>query len=97
MESATQLANWARHSNLEYLSLAGGEPFLHPKLSEIVALFRRICPGTGLRILTGGVFKKSLLDKLSPEDVGFVFNINEPRDYKNPKHFAKVMSISGLL
>lgn len=72
--------------------MLGGEPFLHPELGTIVSLFRQVCPGTGLRILTGGVFKKRLLDSLSPEDAGLIFNINEPRDYRNPKHFAKVMS-----
>lgn len=92
MENVAKLAAWARDSDLRFLSLLGGEPFLHPKLGEIVTMFRNVCPGTELQILTGGVFKKSLLDTISPNDVGLIFNINEPGDYKNPKHFAKVVS-----
>jgi cyclic pyranopterin phosphate synthase len=90
-ENVVKLAKWARDSNLESLSLLGGEPFLHPALGDIVNLFRKACPNTRLRVLTGGVFKKRLLDNLSPEDVGLVFNINEPRDYRKPKHYDKVI------
>ena len=92
MENVEQFAKWARDSHLESLQLVGGEPFLHPKLGTIATRFRQVCPGTSLMILTGGVFNKRLLDNLSPEDVSLAFNINEPRDYKNPKHFAKVMN-----
>jgi hypothetical protein len=91
MENVARFAQWARNSYLESLQLVGGEPFLHPQLAAIVTQFRRVCPGTHLMVLTGGVFHKQLLDSLSPEDVGLAFNINEPRDYRNPKHFAKVM------
>lgn len=92
MENADKLATWARDSGLQYLSLLGGEPFLHPELGNIVALFRRVSPGTGLQVLTGGIFKAHLLDGLSPEDFGIIFNVNEPRDYRNPAHFTQVIS-----
>ncbi|APV43864.1 cyclic pyranopterin phosphate synthase [Dehalogenimonas formicexedens] len=92
MENVSKFTNWARSSNLEYLSLLGGEPFLHPELNLIVKTLRQTCPTTNLRILTGGVFNKKLLDNLLPEDFGLVFNVNEPRDYKNPKHFSKVIN-----
>jgi cyclic pyranopterin phosphate synthase len=92
MENIAHFARWARSSRLDYLSLLGGEPFLHPKLAAIVKLFRQACPGTALRILTGGIFNKDLLDELPPQEVSLVFNINEPRDYKNPKHFPKVIN-----
>lgn len=92
MENVAKLATWVRDSGLEYLSLVGGEPFLHPELRTIVTLLRQVCPSTRLRLLTGGVFKKRLLDQLSPDDVGLVFNINEPRDYRKPKHYDKVIS-----
>jgi cyclic pyranopterin phosphate synthase len=92
MENIAHFARWARTSRLDYLSLLGGEPFLHPKLSAIVKLFRQACPGTALRILTGGIFNKDLLGELPPQDVSLVFNINEPRDYRNPKHFPKVIN-----
>ena len=91
MDNVAHFAKWARNSYLESLQLVGGEPFLHPELGTIVTMFRRDCPGTRLMLLTGGVFDKRLLDRLAPEDVGLAFNINEPRDYKKPKHLAKVM------
>lgn len=91
MEKVTEFAQWARASRLEFLQLVGGEPFLHPQLAEIVSVFRSISPGTRLMVLTGGVFNKRLLDDLAPEDAGLAFNINEPRDYRNPKHLAKVI------
>jgi hypothetical protein len=90
LENANQLAAWARDSGLQYLSLLGGEPFLHPEMAVIVSGFRQVSPGTNLQILTGGIFKKELLDTLSPSEVGLIFNVNEPRDYKNPQHFAIV-------
>jgi len=92
MENVNRFAVWAHGSGLQYLSLLGGEPFLHPKLGDIVTMFRQICPGMALQIFTGGVFNRRLLDDISPRDVGLIFNINEPRDYKNPKHFAKVIN-----
>ncbi|MEL7561625.1 radical SAM protein [Dehalogenimonas sp. 4OHTPN] len=92
MDNIGLFAKWARASRLPYLSLLGGEPFLHPKLPDIVKIFRQQCPGTSLRILTGGVFNKDILDNLSPEDAALVFNVNEPGDYRNPKHFTKVIN-----
>lgn len=90
-ENAVKVAEWARRANLAALSFLGGEPFLHPELGKMVRLFRKISPNTNLRVLTGGVFNKDLLETLSPQDVGLVFNVNEPRDYRNPKHFNKVI------
>jgi cyclic pyranopterin phosphate synthase len=92
MENVTKLALWARQTNLPYLSLLGGEPFLHPELAAIVTLFRRTSPDTGLRILTGGIFKNRLLENIDSEDAGIIFNVNEPRDYRNPKHYNKVLN-----
>jgi MoaA/NifB/PqqE/SkfB family radical SAM enzyme len=92
MENIGMFAKWARNSELDYLSLLGGEPFLHPKLSIIVKIFRQGAPGTALRILSGGIFNKELLDELPPQEISIVFNVNEPRDYRNPKHFNKVIN-----
>ncbi|APV43704.1 Radical SAM superfamily enzyme, MoaA/NifB/PqqE/SkfB family [Dehalogenimonas formicexedens] len=92
MANVQILAEWARKTHLDYLSILGGEPFLHPELTSILSTFRRISPSTGFRILTGGVFKSRLLDDLSPDSAGLIFNINEPRDYVNPKHFSKVIN-----
>lgn len=92
MANVAHFARWAREAFLESLQLVGGEPFLHPQLETIVSIFRRTCPGTHLTVLTGGIFDNRLLDKLSPEEVGLAFNINEPGDYRNPKHWHEVMS-----
>jgi hypothetical protein len=92
MENVAHFARWARNAYLESLQLVGGEPFLHPQLGPIVTMFRRVCPGTHLMVLTGGIFDNRLLDDLAPEDVGLAFNINEPRDYKKRKHFTQVIS-----
>ena len=91
-ENIATFAKWARNSRLDYLSLLGGEPFLHPKFSTVVKMFRHSTPGTSLRVLTGGIFNKELLDDLPPQEISIVFNINEPRDYRNPKHFNKVIN-----
>ncbi len=91
MENAGRLAVWARDSGLEFLSLLGGEPFLHPELPAVVSLFRKVSPRTVLTILTGGVFKPRLLEALSPDDVGLVFNVNEARDYRDQEQAAKVL------
>ncbi len=92
MENVAQFSDWARDSHLESLQLVGGEPFLHSELGPIVSTFRQFCPGTRVTVLTGGIFDKRLLDSLSPDDVGLAFNINEARDYKNPKHFFQVLN-----
>lgn len=86
-----ELAAWGRASGLQFLSLLGGEPFLHPQLPEIINHLQKASPATSLQILTGGVFKKRLLQTISSQQVGIIFNINEPCDYRNPKHFAKVI------
>ncbi len=72
--------------------MLGGEPFLHPDLPQVVSIFRENASTTSLQILTGGIFKKDLLDRLSPDDFGMIFNINEPRDYKNPAQYSLVTS-----
>ena len=77
---------------MPYLSLLGGEPFLHPGLADLVSLFRRVCPETSLQILTGGIFKSTSLDGLSPADLGLIFNVNEPGDYKEPSLFDMVIA-----
>ena len=92
MDNVRLFANWACNCRLEFLSLLGGEPFLHTQLAEIIRLLRQTCPGTGLRVLTGGVFNKHRLNDISPQDVAIGFNVNEPRDYENPKHFTKVLN-----
>lgn len=89
--NATRLAIWARDSGLEFLSLLGGEPFLHPDIHSMVSIFRKTSPATFLTILTGGIFKTRLLDSLSPDDVNLIFNVNEPRDYKEPEQYALVL------
>ncbi|AKG54157.1 hypothetical protein DGWBC_1523 [Dehalogenimonas sp. WBC-2] len=90
-ENIMRFSKWAHDSRLPFLSLLGGEPFLHPKLGSIVKTMRQSCPWIGLRILTGGIFNKQLLDNICPEDVSIGFNINEPKGYLNPKHFNKVI------
>ncbi|PPD58154.1 radical SAM protein [Dehalogenimonas etheniformans] len=92
LENVATFVKWASNSRLDYLSLLGGEPFLHPKLSTIVKMFRQASPGTSIRILSGGIFNKELLDELPPQEISIVFNINEPRDYRNPKHLNKVIN-----
>ncbi|NLE90208.1 MAG: radical SAM protein, partial [Dehalococcoidales bacterium] len=91
IEKVDELAAWGRASGLQFLSLLGGEPFLHPQLPEIINHLQKASPATSLQILTGGVFKKRLLQTISSQQVGIIFNINEPCDYRNPKHFAKVI------
>ncbi|UCE97758.1 MAG: radical SAM protein [Dehalococcoidia bacterium] len=92
MENVNKFASWANNAGVPYLSLLGGEPFLHPKLADIIRIFRQTSPAMELQIFTGGVFNKELLEKISPQDTGLIFNINEPSDYRNPKHFKKVIS-----
>ena len=92
MENVERFARWAYNARLGYLSLSGGEPFLHPKLGTIVKFFRQALPGTSLRILSGGMFNNDLFDSVPYQDTSIVFNINEPRDYTKPKHFNKVIN-----
>ena len=40
----------------------GGEPLLHPKLTEIIDATRKILPSTRILLFTNGI----LIDKLNP-------------------------------
>lgn len=45
------------------LCLMGGEPLLHPEVSEAIRLSRRFLPGTTLALVTNGI----LLDRMPPD------------------------------
>src|SRR5438045_65614 len=45
---------WNRRLRPAILSLLGGEPTLHPRLTEFVILSRRLWPASHLRLVTNG-------------------------------------------
>ncbi|MGO9312115.1 MAG: radical SAM protein [Syntrophobacteraceae bacterium] len=45
---------WNRRISPQMLSLLGGEPTLHPQLTELLSLARRNWPGAMLRLVTNG-------------------------------------------
>lgn len=93
LDLASQMARWTLSARLRSLSLLGGEPFLHPHLDKIVRIFRSANPEMELTIFTGGLIDELQLDRLSPDDVGLMFNINEPSDYQRSGQYRHVVSI----
>lgn len=49
----TLLSKFKDH--IEYISLMGGEPTLHPQLNDILYLTRKLFPNTNLRLFTNGL------------------------------------------
>jgi hypothetical protein len=51
-----QMALWDQRLSPQFFSLLGGEPTIHPRLPEFVALCRRHWPNAALRLVTNGFF-----------------------------------------
>lgn len=83
---STDLDKIAKHFDVYYFRLLGGEPLLHPRLKDIVELTRQKLPNTKLIIVTNGL----LLDRLSIEtlqtlakcNVTFSISLYEPTSKK---------------
>lgn len=91
IENVNKLALWLANNQPKRINLIGGEPFLHSKLPEIIAIFREKCPDSSLTIFTGGIVPPKVLINLSPDDLnGILINVNEERDYPDHHVFSKV-------
>ncbi len=55
-EAERWMGAWSRRIRLGTLSLVGGEPTIHPQLTEFVRISRRHWPQSYLRIVTNGFF-----------------------------------------
>lgn len=55
-EAETWMKPWSGRLQPRYFSLLGGEPTIHPQLSEFVLLARRYWPHSTLRLVTNGFF-----------------------------------------
>ena len=62
----------AKHFDVYYFRLLGGEPLLHPRLQEIVEITRQKLPKTKLIIVTNGL----LIERLSEETLQTLANCN---------------------
>jgi hypothetical protein len=55
-EAERWMAPWSERLRPQTLSLLGGEPTVHPDLTEFVRLARRLWPAAYLRLVTNGFF-----------------------------------------
>lgn len=92
IEDARKVAVWAAADRLESIGLIGGEPFLHPELREIIAVFLKTCSPARLVLFTGGVVPCQALDALQPNDCSLLVNVNEERDYRSKGDYKRVMT-----
>lgn len=71
----TDLSLLARHYQVDHVRLVGGEPFLHPQLSDIITAVR--CSGITkrIRIITNGSFPQRITPKVWAETDEIHFSI----------------------
>lgn len=92
------IADFFQSGGCDNISLLGGEPFLHPDISDyIIYLINR---GLHVTVFTSGVMSerqmRNVMDKLvsvPPEALAFVVNYNDPKT----THIAETNSINRFL
>lgn len=89
IDSAQSIAEWMKGSE-ESIGLIGGEPFLHPKIFELVTLFKSVSINNKITIFTGGIVPARLLKSLSADGISILVNVNEERDYANKAAYLQM-------
>ncbi len=78
-ERFARLLAWMRRAALPSVAFIGGEPTLHPRLTEMIQ--RSVAAGVTVVLFTNGLFAPDLADALAPLVANFVVNYNEPATY----------------
>jgi hypothetical protein len=79
MDEFEESLNFLERSKVEYVSLLGGEPTIHPQFAEMMD--RAIARGFRVLVLTGGVIPERILDKLeatSQDVLSVMMNVAPP-------------------
>ncbi len=103
-ENLLYLADFFSISDEKFVSLLGGEPTLHPQFTDIVLYL--IERGMKVNIFTSGIMSdkkleemKKYLTKISPEQLSFVCNVNNPEQTPAPieeqEKLHKFLSLMG--
>jgi len=93
VDDARRLARWSARAGVNSIKLLGGEPFLHPRFSDILATFYQELPEASYTIFTGGIIAPHCLDFLPPAGPMLLFNVNELRDYRSPREAHLVLDL----
>jgi cyclic pyranopterin phosphate synthase len=103
-ENILYLTDFFKISDENFVSLLGGEPTLHPQFTDIVLYL--IERDMKVNIFTSGIMSdekleemKKYLTKVSPEQLSFVCNLNNPEQTNTPKgeleKVHKFLSVMG--
>jgi cyclic pyranopterin phosphate synthase len=84
----------ARSGDLFSVNIIGGEPLLYMNLDKLLEELFSLPNLSQVCIFTGGIASEKLFRKLlhfNTSKLGFLFNINEKKDYKTQKEYELVL------
>ena len=87
IENLEKVLQFLQKSNCDTLQLAGGEPTIHPKFKQI--LLTLLKQKITVNLLTNALWNpelNTLFDQISPDTLGFLLNIDNPKLYTNQEH-----------
>ncbi len=84
IENVEKALAFLSKTHCDAIQLAGGEPTIHSKFTEIMTLLLK--NNLRVNLLTNALWNPELnafFDKISPVSLGFLLNIDHPKTYKN--------------
>ena len=84
LQNLEKVIDFLAKSNCDTIQLAGGEPTIHPKFSEI--LLTLLNKKIKVNLLTNALWSPQLnstFEKISPTSLGFLLNIDKPSVYNS--------------
>ncbi len=84
LENVEKVLAFLSKTHCDAIQLAGGEPTIHSKFTEIVKLVLK--NGLRVNLLTNALWNPELnafFDKISPTSLGFLLNIDHPKMYNS--------------
>jgi organic radical activating enzyme len=86
LENVEKVLLFLSKTNCDTIQLAGGEPTIHSKFTEIMLTLLK--SNIRVNLLTNALWNPTLnefFDQISPISLGFLLNIDHPKTYSNPE------------
>ena len=86
LENVEKVLQFLSKTHCDTIQLAGGEPTIHSKFTEIMLTLLK--SNIRVNLLTNALWNPTLnafFDQISPVSLGFLLNIDHPKTYSNPE------------